>query len=485
MPLQSVTRRIRRAITSLLVRRVAREESVRRASLGAEFDGLPPSRWGCAVNAAGEITNQGFSLVALARQFGSPLHVVDRARLIQNANEFAAPFRAGGVQVTLATSYKTNPLPGVLQVLHEWGTLAEVISPFELWLARRLGMPGERIVFNGPGKTPDSLRSAVECGVRIVNIDGPHEIDLLARAAAERGVRQRVGLRVVTSVGWSGQFGFSIADGSAFRAFEQIHRQPSLDPAGLHLHLGTGIKDLSTYQTAVEEVFEFARHLRERLGLRIGCYDLGGGFGVPTVRSRTTWDDRLVAHGYAAPLAFAEDCPAPSDYAACLLPILERFRVAGEEPPEVILEPGRAITSSAQILLLGVLSTKPAPHGKTAVILDGGKNLTLPLEWETHQIFPAGKMHMPFDETCDLYGPLCHPGDVVAISKPFPRLEAGDVVAVMDAGAYFIPNQLNFSQPRPAVVMIEDGHARPIRARERFEDIVRLDELTIDDPGGP
>src|SRR5262249_4286383 len=158
----------------------------------------------------------------------------------------------------------------------------------------------------------------------------------------------------------------------------------------------------------------------------------------------------------------------PGEYAAMLRPIVERYRVPGEQPPELIFEPGRAVTSSAQILLLGVLSTKPAPAGRTAVILDGGKNLTLPLEWETHQLFPAGKIDNRFAESCALSGPLCHPGDVVAQRKTFPRLVAGDVVAVMDAGAYFIPNQLNFSQPRPAVVMIEDGHVRQVRAREGF-----------------
>jgi len=477
VPQPSITRRIRRAITSLLVRRVAREESVRRAALGTEFEGLPPSLWGCDVDSTGQMTVQGVPLTTLARDYGSPLHVVDRRRLEQNAESFAAPFRARYPRIALASSYKTNPLPGVLEALHAIGTYAEVISPFEFWLARRLGVPGERILYNGPGKTPESLREAVRAGVRLINVDGLHELPAISEAAREAGTRQRVGLRVVTSVGWSGQFGFSLADGSAWNAFRQILSLPALEPAGLHLHLGTGIKDLATYRTAVEEVFEFGRRLRQELGVVIDCYDLGGGFGVPTVRTRSTWDDRLVSHGYAAPLAVPDDCPTPADYAEALLPILEQNCVAGEAPPEIVFEPGRAVTSSAQILLLSVLSTKTTADGRTAAILDGGKNLTLPLEWETHQIFPAGRMREAADQPCDLYGPLCHPGDIIARSKPLPRLQAGDVLAVMDAGAYFIPNQLNFSQPRPAVVMLEDGHVRSIRARERFEDIVRLDTL--------
>ena len=481
MPQPSITRRIRRAITSLLVRRVAREESARRAPLGAEFEGLPPALWGCDIDPAGRMTVQGVPLETLARDYGSPLHVVDRTRLVQNAEAFLAPFRAQYPRVSLASSYKTNPLPGVLEVLHSVGTYAEVISPFEFWLARRLGMPGERILYNGPGKTPESLREAVQAGVRLINVDGLHELPVISRAAQESGLRQRVGLRVVTSVGWSGQFGLSLADGSALGAFAEMQRHPELEPVGLHLHIGTGVKDVAAYATAVEEVLRFAGTLQRNLGVTIESFDFGGGFGVPTVRTRSAWDDRLNHHGHPARLAIPAECPTPDDYAAALIPLIRKH--CGDREPEILLEPGRAITSSAQVLLLKVLAVKEAGDGRRSVILDGGKNLTLPLEWETHQIFPASRMNEPEAATCDLYGPLCHPGDVLARHKRMPAPRAGDILAVMDAGAYFVPNQLNFSQPRPAIVLIEGRHVRCLRERERFEDIVRLDECVRTDAG--
>lgn len=487
MPRLTLTRRLKRAVTSVMVERVVRADRRERADLPREHGGLTPELWGCGVNDRGELAIRDVSLVDLARQYGTPLHVVDRERLTRNVDDFLGPFRRRYPRVRLASSYKTNPVPGVLQVLHEAGTIAEVISPFELWLALRLGVPGQNIVYNGPGKTPESLRQAVEAGIRLIHIDGLHEIEAIAAAAREFHKRPRVGLRVVTSVGWSGQFGLSVADGSALRAFAEMRRHPELAPVALHLHIGTGVKDVAAYATAVEEVLRFAGTLHRELGITIESFDFGGGFGVPTVRTRSTWDDRLNHHGHPARLAIPADCPTPDDYAAALIPLVRKH--CRDREPEILLEPGRAITSSAQILLLQVLAVKDAGDGRRSVILDGGKNLTLPLEWETHQIFPASRMTAPHETTCDLYGPLCHPGDVLARHKRMPAPEAGDILAVMDAGAYFVPNQLNFSQPRPAIVLLEDRHVRCLRQREQFEDIVRLDGLPLPaaspSPGAP
>jgi len=481
MPRLTLTRRLKRAVTSVMVERVVRADRRERADLPREHGGLTPELWGCGVNDRGELAIRDVSLVDLARQHGTPLHVVDRERLVRNVEDFLGPFRQRYPRVRLASSYKTNPVPGVLQILHEAGTLAEVISPFELWLALQLGVPGEQIVYNGPGKTPESLRQAVEAGIRLIHIDGLHEIETIAAAAREFGKRPRVGLRVVTSVGWSGQFGLSLADGSALGAFAEMQRHPELEPVGLHLHIGTGVKDVAAYATAVEEVLRFAGTLQRNLGVTIESFDFGGGFGVPTVRTRSAWDDRLNHHGHPARLAIPAECPTPDDYAAALIPLIRKH--CGDREPEILLEPGRAITSSAQVLLLKVLAVKEAGDGRRSVILDGGKNLTLPLEWETHQIFPASRMNEPEAATCDLYGPLCHPGDVLARHKRMPAPRAGDILAVMDAGAYFVPNQLNFSQPRPAIVLIEGRHVRCLRERERFEDIVRLDECVRTDAG--
>lgn len=467
---------LKTAAKRYVIERLQRADAARRASLPVEFNGLPPSLWGWTIDAGDRLALEGVAAVDLARDFGTPLYVVSVPWLRYTHDAFLGPFRSRLPGAQLATSYKTNPVPFVLESLHGFGTHAEVISEFELWLAQRLGLPGERIIVNGPGKTQAMIERAVHGAVRIVNVDGLGEVERIAGVAERVGRRQAVGVRVVTSVGWSSQFGLPIADGQAFAAFEAIARAGALVPQGIHLHLGTGIKSVATYLQAVREVLEFARHVESRLGVRIDWFDLGGGFGVPTVRGTDEWDDRMVALGYPAREAITTDCPSPDDYARPIGTLFEELWPQDREPPSVVFEPGRAITSAAQTLLLSAIARKPGA-GARKLIFDGGKNITLPLGWETHKIFPLAGLRRPFDARTDLYGPLCHPGDVIARHLPLPPLDVGDSIAIMDAGAYFVPNQMNFSNPRPAIVAVDGGQARLVRTRESFEDIVRLDAI--------
>lgn len=470
-----VVERAKSSLKRAVINRLLRQEAERRRVLPAAFNGLPPERWGYDIDAAGKLCVQRLSAAELIARFGSPLYVVNLPWLRRTHDEFLAPFQQRYPTTRLATSYKTNPVPEVLKALHECGTYAEVISEFELWLAARLGLPGERIIVNGPGKGRGMLARAVDLGVKVINIDGLGEIDAIAAEAQRVGRRQPVGVRVVTSVGWSSQFGLSIAGGDALTAFERIVKNPWLAVHGVHLHIGTGLKSVALYLQAIREVLAFSRVLRERCGVELSLYDLGGGFGVPTVRGLEAWDVRMVAHGFPAREAFPADCPTPSEYAAPIAALFER-EFAGRAQPEIVLEPGRAITSSAQSLLLSVIAVKEG-EGVRKLILDGGKNITMPLGWETHKIFPIGGLAAPFDVRSDLYGPLCHPADVIARHLSLPRLSVGDAVAIMDAGAYFVPNQMNFSNPRPAIATVDAGEARLVRRRESFDDVVALDDF--------
>lgn len=441
---------------------------------------LEPVLWGCDEDSHGRLKIGGALVQDLVDTYGTPLHIINQNELLRSYRSFIEEFEAVQSGVVLATSYKTNPVPFVLKTLHQAGTFAEVISHFELWLALRLGVAPSKIILNGPGKGDRALELAVTSGIRIINIDGPDEIERLAQLVRQRQMKQRVGLRVVTSVGWSSQFGLRIASGEAEAAFVKVQAHSDLLPCGLHLHLGTGIQNVETFVRAVNEVAEFSDHLYENLGITIDHYDLGGGFGVPTVRTMTDWDTRMLALGYSARLANPGMTPTINDYATALKPLLQRLgttRDGSKSSPTIVFEPGRAITSSAQILALSVIGTKPGMEGKINLFLDGGKNITMPLGWETHQIFAANKMKQAQEVKYDIFGPLCHPGDVVAKNRKFPKLGKGDILAIMDAGAYFIPNQTNFSNPRPAIVRSADGSHNIVRERESFDDVVRLDRV--------
>jgi diaminopimelate decarboxylase len=467
----------RKTAKQLWLSRIRSADRRRRRELGMEETDLAPSLWDATVNDQGHLVLGGMDATHLADEFGTPLHVVDKGRLRKNYVDFRESFRRHYPYVEIGYSYKTNPLPGVLRSLHEFGASAEVISHFELWLALKLGVPPERVIFNGPAKTTPGLSLAVSRGVGLINIDNLGEIDTIQRLASDSGRIQKIGVRVITSVGWSSQFGLSIREGAARKAFEAARHCQNIEPCGLHIHLGTGIKDLRTYVQAIREVLDFSNELRDKLRVEIRFFDFGGGFGVPTVRPFSLADSRLMANGYS-PLAMDLDTSSRlGNYGSAIAELFLRYRpLRGHDDPVMILEPGRAITSSAQTLLLQVLAIKPTTRGRFNVILDGGKNIAMPPGYEYHEILPASKMLETRSANCDLFGPLCHPGDVLSIQKRMPRFEPGDVVAVMDAGAYFVPNQMNFSNPRPSVVMVHGGTAEVIRRRECFEDIVRLDD---------
>lgn len=465
-----------------MLRRAAKAAILTAINAYDKREGAPqpqaPAAWDMSVSAAGELCWEGVSLVELGRQFGTPLYVVSRARLERDYREFLGAFNALYPNVEVGCSYKTNPLPGVIAVLHELGASAEVISHFELWLALRLGVPGERIIVNGPAKTDEALDLAVRSGVRLINVDNLDEIETIDRLASKYGRKQEVGVRVVTSVGWSAQFGLRISNGQALEAFRRMKAARNLLPCGLHAHLGTGIKNAQVYFTAVGEMLAFARQLRDEFGIEMRYLDFGGGFGVPTVRSLKDLDVKFLANGFQVNPPREGQAPTTEEYARGIVEQLSRYYdLSSKDAPQVIFEPGRAMTSRAQCLLLSVLALKKGDKFSEFAILDGGKNMTMPLGYEYHEAFIANRMNDVRDQRYSLFGPLCHPGDILFKYRDFPKLRRGDLLAIMDAGAYFVPNQMNFSNPRPAAVLVSGSDATLIRERETFEDIVRLDRL--------
>jgi len=222
------------------------------------------------------------------------------------------------------------------------------------------------------------------------------------------------------------------------------------------------------------------------MDIKIDHVDLGGGFGVPTVRPLNELDQRYALNGYPLRSPQPGESPSPAEFARAIAPILRAGLTESDGTvPELVLEPGRAITSSAQLLLLRVLAIKPGPRGERYVILDGGKNIAMPPAWEYHEAFLVNPVADRPIRRHSIFGPLCHTGDVMFRSRSFPELRVGDLLAIMDAGAYFIPNQMNFSNPRPSAVLIEGGRAHLVRGRETFEDMVRLDPLASREPHRP
>jgi len=447
-----------------------------KASVQGHQDGrLAPEAWDMSLGPDGHLIIEGCDTVDLARDHGTPLYVVNKRRLQKNYLAFFNSFAHQYPKVEVAYSYKTNPLPGVIRLLHEAGASAEVISPFELWLALKLGVPPQRIIYNGPGKSGESLDMAISQNVKLINIDGPSEIDIVRRLSGKYNNKQQVGIRVVTSVGWSDQFGFAIKNGAALEAFHKLSEIPGVSPCALHLHLGTGISDGKTYLQAIKEVLDFSVVLNERLGIGIKFFDFGGGFGVPSVRSYSRIENMLRPYSLTPRSNHVSAYEPFTEYSASIIQLFRKYYPDDEDCPQIIFEPGRAITSSAQCLLLKVLATKPGRRGNQILILDGGRNFATPTVYEYHHVLAASRMNGSGFASYTIYGPLCHPADMLYASEKLPEVGPGDILAIMDAGAYFIPNQTNFSFPRPGAVVVEAGEHEIIRARESFQDIIKLD----------
>ncbi|MEU6884430.1 alanine racemase [Streptomyces viridosporus] len=428
---------------------------------------LHPETWGLT-HTGGALFLEGKALSSLADRWGSPLFVVHGARLAENVRRFQQVPRGRSLGVDVFYSYKTNPVPAVLQRLSRLGVGAEVVSPYELWLALRLGVEPGRIIYNGPGKTPSVVRTLVRSDLLLTHLNHREEIALVARVAAELGKRIDVGLRVATSDSWSGKFGVPIAGGQALAAYEEALAHPSLRVVGLHAHRGVAIEDADTLERFVREVLEFCDALHARLGLDVRLLDLGGSLAVPTVLPLD-----------ASPLPLAERVGrrlSIERYLALLVEQVEdHFRRVGRPAPRALLEPGRALTGNTQMLLCRVNSLNAPGSGPAHAILDAGENIAHILHREYHEIFHAERWGESRSETYTLDGPTCSPMDCLRQTVALPPLRVGDTLAIMDAGAYLVSFSNSFCFPQPGVVVLDQGRETLIRRPETYEDMIARD----------
>jgi diaminopimelate decarboxylase len=429
---------------------------------------LPLATWGLEIGSNGTLWSDGVDLAAVAAEHGTPLHIVRGDRLDANA---AAAVAAGDVFY----SYKTNPVPAVLGRLHASGVGAEVISPYELWLAIRLGVPGDRLLYNGPAKSPDSIRAAIRHGALLVNANSTSEAALVARLAADERRTVSLGLRVTVAGSWGGQFGIASVDAAA-GAVRAALADPWVDLRGLHVHRGITIRDAATMEGYLRAVLERAAELRRRTGWSPAILDLGGSLGCPTVAALPRRQYRLNrALGADLIPPDPSTCLSIADAAAIAAEIVAAdAAAAGIQAPRIVLEPGRALTGDTQFLLTSVVDVNdgPLPHA----VLDAGINIAEPVTSEYHQLVSVTAPGVAATAGYRLVGPICTPADVLVNHWRLPSLGPGHVLAIMDTGAYFVPFSTTFSFPKPAIV-VQDGPAvNMVRRRQTFDDITDLDD---------
>jgi diaminopimelate decarboxylase len=404
----------------------------------------------------GVLACDGVSLAEAAARFGTPLYVYSGAAV---AEAYAAYDRAfAPVPHRICYALKANGAGALLRILAGLGAGADIVSGFELEAALRAGFPPERIVFSGVGKTLDEIGRGMEAGIGEFNAESEEELLRISGAASARGRTVRVTLRVnpdidpkshaYISTGLrQNKFGVDIA--LAPTILGRVRGLPGLEVSGVQCHIGSQVIHLEPMEQAVRDLAALSRRLLAE-GFPLRTIDIGGGLGIDYE---------------------GEGAPAPAALAARVLPLLQGL------PLTVLVEPGRSVVGPAGLLLTRVLYIKEN-RGKQFVIVDAGMNdLLRPALYSAfHRVEPVVSRG---GETrrVDVVGPVCETGDFLARDRNLERVEAGDLLAVRDAGAYGFVMASNYNmRPRAAEALVEDGRLRLIRRRETFEDLIRTEE---------
>ena len=434
--------------------------------------------WDCGVSSSGNLLIANEDSVELVQQYGSPLLVVNHKRLIKDAQAIMQALSHAPAGSKVLYSYKTNCIPGILKTIHGTGIGAEVISPYELWVAEQLQVPGDMIVYNGVDKTDESLYRAIEMGILAINIDQREEVERICRVAKKIGRKARVGIRLGLSN--TSQFGLSIATGEVMDVCREIASNSEwLDFNCIHFSITSNAKNAYTHKTHALLALDFIRTLKRELNLEVEYLDIGGGYGVPTTKNMTG-----VEYGLYRTFGCLPKPAVPSKFQAIdsfIGEILASIKASCEKldikMPKLLIEPGRFVTSRSEVLLAKVLAIKKKPNGTQYLITDTGRlSMTFPSEFEYHEIFVANRVQTEMDTNYQVMGRICTSADWLAKNRYLPESQPGDILAVMDAGAYFSSYSSTFAFPRPGIIGIDNGRIEFLRTPETFEYLTELDQ---------
>lgn len=431
-----------------------------RSGLANKFGGAGHGHWKDAID--------GVPISQLVADHGSPLFVISEKKLRSNMQRIQRVFSARYPDVVFGWSYKTNYLGAVCNILHQEGAWAEVVSEFEYQKARRLGMPGNKIFYNGPHKTRQSLIRAVGEGAHI-HVDHLDELHLLEDISKQLQRDIFLTLRLNFDTGytepWS-RFGFNVESGQAMNAVWRIAATEHLKLNGLHSHIGTFILEPLAYTAQARIMCDFMNVVESKTPFTIEYLDLGGGFAsINSLQGIYLPPEQVV--------------PSLEQYADAICTVLMEYgdqRIAsGRKRPRLVLETGRAIVDDAEVLISTVIANKRLPDGRKAMIVDAGVNVLFTSFWYNHSVIPTRALDGRAEDTV-IYGPLCMNIDVVRASAMLPPLNAGDTLLFTPVGAYNNTQWLQFIEYRPAVVLVHGEQSVSVVREAENLDVVTAQE---------
>lgn len=422
------------------------------------------------INQAGHLTIGGVDSLKLAKEYGTPLVVYDVSQIRNQIRAFKKVFEEE--QVNYAVSYASKAFASIAmyQVANEEGAYTDVVSAGELYTAMKANFPMERISFHGNNKSKEELEMAVKNHVSKIMIDNFYEIDLLRQVLEEQDSEINVMLRITPGISahtheydQTGQvdskFGFDLDSGQADKALQEVLKNQRMHMLGIHAHIGSQIFELNGFEMAAAKLVDVAASWRKNYDYTAQVINVGGGFGIKYVQ---------------------EDHPLkPEEFVKAIVKTIKDEATKHNFPlPEIDIEPGRSIVGPAGYNLYKVGSMKEIPGLVPYIAVDGGMgdNIRPALYQAKYETVLANDPQRKASQEFHVAGKYCESGDILADAK-LPLLKAGDILAMLDTGAYGYSMASNYNRnPRPAVVFAEDGKAQVVIRRESLEDLVHLDQ---------
>jgi diaminopimelate decarboxylase len=410
-------------------------------------------------NRNGELYVDGVSTMELAKKFDTPLYVISEKRIRENCLRLYKALVANYGKVRVYYAAKANSNLAVLKILENVEAYIDVVSTGEVFLSLTSGFTPERILFTGTSVRDDELEFLVNSNVT-VNVDSLSQLNRLLKLTVPKvlsvRVNPEVGAGLYSHVITGGkQSKFGLWENDALKAYETA-KQAGVKTFGMHMHIGSGVLDVKPFMQALEKLFKVAKKVHDRLGITFEFIDIGGGLGVPYKPDEKELDLAV----------FSEKV---------LSLFKSRVEKDGLGEPFFCVEPGRYLVADAGILLTTVNTIKTTPFKKFIGVDAGFNTLIRPtLYGSYHHIVVANKLNSPEEETVDVVGPICESGDALANDRRLPTVQEGDLLAVLNAGAYgFAMSSQYNARPRAAEVLVKDGKARLAREREQLDDLVK------------
>ncbi|UCZ55280.1 diaminopimelate decarboxylase [Bacillus shivajii] len=420
------------------------------------------------VNEQGHLMIGDVDTTKLVQKYGTPLYVYDVKDICDRANQFKGAFERNGMSYQVAYASKAFSCVAMFQLVDELGLSLDVVSGGELYTALEANFPAERIHFHGNNKSLPEIEMAVRENVGCFVVDNFTELSLLMGVTQSMKRKMDVLIRITPGVEAhtheyisTGQedskFGFDIQSGQAAKAIEMIQSDEFLTLKGVHSHIGSQIFETDGFVSAVHEIYESLRKWHDEFSFTPEVLNLGGGFGIRYTK---------------------EDEPLPlGDYVEAMVQSVKNESLKSGFPiPEIWIEPGRALVGEAGTTLYSIGARKTIPGIRTYLSVDGGMtdNIRPALYQAKYEAVVANKMDEKNEETVSVAGKCCESGDMLIWDINLPKVNQGDMLAVLSTGAYGYSMASNYNRiQKPAVVFVENGEEQCVIERETYADLIK------------